>query len=117
MCGPTGCGKTLLVKTLAKTLDVPIAIADCTTLTQAGYVGEDVESVIVRLLSNCNNNVEAAQRGTPLAGVDNAQEPLALTLASCQALSSWTRWTKSAVSTTRPWAAAMCRARVCSSHC
>ena len=64
MCGPTGCGKTLLAKTLAKTMNVPIAIADCTTLTQAGYVGDDVESVISMLLANCNNNVEAAQRGT-----------------------------------------------------
>jgi ATP-dependent Clp protease ATP-binding subunit ClpX len=63
MCGPTGCGKTLLAKTLAKTMNVPIAIADCTTLTQAGYVGDDVESVIAMLLQNCNNNVEAAQRG------------------------------------------------------
>lgn len=63
MCGPTGCGKTLLAKTLAKTMNVPIAIADCTTLTQAGYVGDDVESVIAMLLQNSNNNVEAAQRG------------------------------------------------------
>lgn len=63
MCGPTGSGKTLLARTMAKMLNVPIAIADCTTLTQAGYVGEDAESVVVRLLNVCNGNVEMAQRG------------------------------------------------------
>lgn len=63
LLGPTGCGKTLLAQTIAKTLDVPFAIADCTVLTQAGYVGEDVESVLFKLLQNCEYNVEAAERG------------------------------------------------------
>jgi ATP-dependent Clp protease ATP-binding subunit ClpX len=61
--GPTGCGKTLLAQTLAKKLDVPFAIADATTLTEAGYVGEDVESVIKALYRNSNGDVERAQRG------------------------------------------------------
>lgn len=63
MLGPTGCGKTLLAETIAKTLEVPFAIADCTVLTQAGYVGEDVESVLYRLLQSCDFDVEAAERG------------------------------------------------------
>lgn len=63
MLGPTGSGKTLLAQTVAQCLDVPFAICDCTTLTQAGYVGEDVESVIVRLLQEAAFNVERAQTG------------------------------------------------------
>eukprot|EP00730_Choanoeca_flexa_P016167 TRINITY_DN7584_c0_g1_i3.p1 TRINITY_DN7584_c0_g1~~TRINITY_DN7584_c0_g1_i3.p1 ORF type:complete len:582 (+),score=157.90 TRINITY_DN7584_c0_g1_i3:197-1942(+) len=63
MVGPTGSGKTLLARTLAEVLDVPIAIADCTSLTQAGYVGEDVESVLYKLLAACDFDVEKAQRG------------------------------------------------------
>ncbi|XP_050399871.1 ATP-dependent Clp protease ATP-binding subunit clpX-like, mitochondrial [Patella vulgata] len=63
MLGPTGSGKTLLAQTLAKCLDVPLAICDCTTLTQAGYVGEDVDSVVAKLLQDSNNNVEKAQQG------------------------------------------------------
>lgn len=63
LLGPTGCGKTLLAQTIAKTLNVPFAIADCTVLTQAGYVGEDVESVLFKLLQSCDFDVEAAQRG------------------------------------------------------
>ncbi len=63
MIGPTGSGKTLLVQTLAKFLNVPFAISDATTLTEAGYVGEDVENVIVRLLNSCDGNVEKAQKG------------------------------------------------------
>ncbi len=63
MIGPTGSGKTLLVQTLAKFLNVPFAISDATTLTEAGYVGEDVENVIVRLLQSCDFDVEKAQKG------------------------------------------------------
>ena len=63
MVGPTGCGKTLLAQTLARILDVPFAIADATTLTEAGYVGEDVENVIVKLLQAAEFDVERAQRG------------------------------------------------------
>jgi ATP-dependent Clp protease ATP-binding subunit ClpX len=63
LIGPTGCGKTLLAQTLAKKLDVPFAIADATTLTEAGYVGEDVESVIKALLRNAGGDVEKAARG------------------------------------------------------
>ncbi|XP_037024783.1 ATP-dependent Clp protease ATP-binding subunit clpX-like, mitochondrial [Bradysia coprophila] len=63
MLGPTGSGKTLLAQTIAKCLDVPFAICDCTTLTQAGYVGEDIESVITKLLQDANYNVERAQLG------------------------------------------------------
>lgn len=63
LIGPTGSGKTLLAQTLAKELDVPFAIADATTLTEAGYVGEDVENIIVKLLQASNYDVERAQRG------------------------------------------------------
>ncbi len=61
--GPTGCGKTLLARTLAGMLDVPFAIADATTLTEAGYVGEDVENIVLRLLQNADYDVNRAQRG------------------------------------------------------
>ncbi len=63
MIGPTGSGKTLLVQTLARFLNVPFAMSDATTLTEAGYVGEDVENVIVRLLQNCDFDVKKAQKG------------------------------------------------------
>lgn len=63
LVGPTGSGKTLLVQTLARFLNVPFAISDATTLTEAGYVGEDVENVIVRLLQNCDFDVQKAQKG------------------------------------------------------
>ena len=61
--GPTGCGKTLLAQTLARILDVPFTMADATTLTEAGYVGEDVENIILKLLQAADYNVERAQRG------------------------------------------------------
>ena len=63
MIGPTGSGKTYLVKTLARLLDVPLAITDATTLTEAGYIGDDVESVVSKLLANADNDVEKAERG------------------------------------------------------
>src|SRR5687767_3874794 len=63
LVGPTGSGKTLLAQTLARLLNVPFVIADATTLTEAGYVGEDVENIIQKLLQNCNYEVERAQRG------------------------------------------------------
>lgn len=63
MIGPTGCGKTLLAKTLARILDVPFSISDATTLTEAGYVGEDVENILLRLLQSCDFDVERAERG------------------------------------------------------
>jgi ATP-dependent Clp protease ATP-binding subunit ClpX len=61
--GPTGTGKTLMAQTLARLLHVPFAIADATTLTEAGYVGEDVENIILRLLQNANYDVKRAERG------------------------------------------------------
>lgn len=63
MIGPTGCGKTYLVKTLAKLLDVPLAIADATSLTEAGYIGDDIESVVTKLLAAADNDVEKAEHG------------------------------------------------------
>ena len=63
LIGPTGCGKTLLAQTLARILDVPFTMADATTLTEAGYVGEDVENIILKLLQSADYNVEKAQRG------------------------------------------------------
>ena len=63
MIGPTGCGKTYLVKTLARILDVPLAIADATSLTEAGYIGDDIESVVTKLLAAADNDVEKAESG------------------------------------------------------
>jgi len=63
LVGPTGCGKTLLAQTLARIIDVPFTMADATTLTEAGFVGEDVENIILKLLQAADYNVERAQRG------------------------------------------------------
>ncbi|HML48395.1 MAG TPA: AAA family ATPase, partial [Clostridia bacterium] len=63
MLGPTGCGKTFLAQTLARILNVPFAIADATCLTEAGYVGEDVENILLRLIQNADFDVQSAQRG------------------------------------------------------
>ncbi|HAH68402.1 MAG TPA: ATP-dependent Clp protease ATP-binding subunit ClpX, partial [Synergistaceae bacterium] len=63
LVGPTGCGKTLLAQTLAKMLNVPFAMTDATTLTEAGYVGEDVENILLRLLQAADFDIAAAQRG------------------------------------------------------
>ncbi len=63
LIGPTGCGKTLLARTLSRVLDVPFAIGDATTLTEAGYVGEDVENILLKLLQSADYDIEAAQRG------------------------------------------------------
>ncbi|MAY48420.1 MAG: ATP-dependent Clp protease ATP-binding subunit ClpX, partial [Microbacterium sp.] len=63
LLGPTGCGKTYLAQTLAKRLNVPFAVADATALTEAGYVGEDVENIVLSLYQASNNNIEQTQRG------------------------------------------------------
>ena len=63
LLGPTGSGKTLLAKTLAKILEVPFAVADATTLTEAGYVGEDVENILLKLIQNADYDIEKAQKG------------------------------------------------------
>ena len=63
MLGPTGVGKTMLAQTLAKILDVPFAIADATTLTEAGYVGEDVENILLRLIQAADFDIERAEKG------------------------------------------------------
>ncbi|HBF86267.1 MAG TPA: ATP-dependent Clp protease ATP-binding subunit ClpX, partial [Clostridiales bacterium] len=63
LLGPTGCGKTLLARTLAKVLNVPFAVADATTLTEAGYVGEDVENILLKLIQNADYDVDKAQKG------------------------------------------------------
>ena len=63
LLGPTGSGKTLLARTLAKILNVPFAVADATTLTEAGYVGEDVENILLKLIQNADYDIERAQKG------------------------------------------------------
>ena len=63
LLGPTGCGKTLLAQTLAKILQVPFAIADATTLTEAGYVGEDVENILLKLIQAADYDIEKAEKG------------------------------------------------------
>ena len=63
MIGPTGSGKTYMVKTLARLLDVPLAITDATSLTEAGYIGDDIESVVSKLLAAADNDVEKAEQG------------------------------------------------------
>ena len=63
LLGPTGCGKTLLAQTLAKILHVPFAIADATTLTEAGYVGEDVENILLRLIQAADYDIKKAEKG------------------------------------------------------
>jgi ATP-dependent Clp protease ATP-binding subunit ClpX len=72
LIGPTGSGKTLLAQTLARVLDVPFTIADATTLTEAGYVGEDVENIILKLLQSADYNAEPAQRG--IVYIDDRQD-------------------------------------------
>jgi ATP-dependent Clp protease ATP-binding subunit ClpX len=95
LIGPTGCGKTLLAETLARLLNVPFTIADATTLTEAGYVGEDVENIIQKLLQKCDYDVEKAQRAS----------------------STSTRSTRSRASPTTPRSPATCPARACSRRC
>ena len=88
LIGPTGCGKTLLAQTLARILDVPFTMADATTLTEAGYVGEDVENIILKLLQAADYNVERAQRGIVYMtkSTRSAANPIILQLrATCRA--------------------------------
>jgi ATP-dependent protease Clp ATPase subunit len=96
LIGPTGSGKTLLAQTLARLLNVPFAIADATTLTEAGYVGEDVENIILKLLQSCDYDVEQAQTRHRLHRRD--------------------RQDRAQVATTRR-SPATCRARACSRRC
>ena len=92
LVGPTGSGKTLLAKTLARVLRVPFAIADATTLTEAGYVGEDVENILVQLLQNADYDIEPRPRASSIL----------------------MRSTRSRARATAPPSPATCRARVCS---
>ena len=75
MLGPTGCGKTYLAQTLAKILNVPFAIGDATSLTEAGYVGEDVENILLRLIQNADYDVELAQQRHHLHRRDRQDRP------------------------------------------
>ena len=96
LIGPTGCGKTLLAQTLARILDVPFTMADATTLTEAGYVGEDVENIILKLLQASANTTSSGRSA---------------------ASSTSTRSTRSPASPTTPRSPATCRARACSRRC
>ena len=95
LIGPTGCGKTLLAQTLARILDVPFTMADATTLTEAGYVGEDVENIILKLLQAANITSSGRSAASSIS----------------------TRSTRLPASPTIPRSPAMCRARACSRRC
>ena len=104
LMGPTGCGKTLFAQTLARVLKVPFAIADATTLTEAGYVGDDVENILLRLVQAADYDIELAERGI-------------IYIDEMGASSISTRWIRSPGRARIPPSPGTCPARACSRPC